>query len=472
MERNKLADILEASLKKENLIEPQIPEPPPAPRSPPKQRVFKFSNDFGNKDAGVGKEKIVETPKFSEKQNENKEIIKPIQSGFFQPASKGIKKVEVPEQEKIPDILMEDEFEIDGMGEVWEYAGHSANVNNKEDSESDSDEFDPNAVVRIIQKPKSETKPQEKPSPSAIVQKPTKNKRVDLQTRKLIAEAKIQQTEMKAPAKLVEKAPVEEEIIVNVSNEWDNISIREIEEVKFEKKIEELGFFNRNISVNDVLQFVESIYIEVQPSPKQSFFRKFFSCFRVKSKSRTFLSSQKQKIHKFSLIIFDKNDNLHVSILKKIYCLLKEVDNCPLEGNHWREIGFQGKHPENDLRKVGLFGLFCILYFFEKYWTHAKKIYEFSQKQDTKFPFASICINFSEVALDAMDSNILLKEFEKAERVYETVLDYFCGLMIYWIRYFTEINGKIIDFMQMKDQVINYAEKHISEILYFSKLKV
>jgi hypothetical protein len=233
-----------------------------------------------------------------------------------------------------------------------------------------------------------------------------------------------------------------------------------------------MGYFNRNLSVNDILQFIESIPVEVPPSPKRSFFRGFFSCFRARSKSRSVLSAQKQKIIKFSLTIFDHSDNLHVSLLKKIYSLVKNAENCPLEGDHWKDIGFQGKNPATDLRKVGLFGLFCILYFFEKHSTHARKIFEFSLNPSSKFPFAAVALNFAEVTLEDMESNVLLKEFEKEERIFEVVLDFFCGLMIFWIRYFTENGGKVMEFVKSKEYVASYAAAHVSEILYFRKLKI
>lgn len=477
---NRLAAILEASLKKENLIEPEIPQAPLAPKGSPVKKVFKFSET--NSEPSFSSGQTGNTPKFSGESKVNEKIeenkVKAKVSGFFQPGGKVGRKVQI-EDENVPDILAEDEFEIDGMGEVWEYAGHSANVNNKEDSESDSDEFDPHAVVKVIRKPKLENSNPEAPKNLEIPKnelkvpegKP-KGKRVDLKTRKLMAEAKIQQASMKNPAKIPEFQEKEPEVIVNVSNEWDNISVREIEEVKTEKIHKDIEYFNRNICVNDVLQTIESIKVEVPAPPKKSFFRGLFSCFRLKSKDRSLIAGQKQRIQLFSQQNFDKMNNMHVSMLKKIYKLLRNIDNCPLVGEHWREIGFQGKSPETDLRKVGLYGLFCILYFVEKYPSFSGKIHKASLEPNKHFPFAAVCINFSEVSLNALDQNILLKEIEKTERVYEVLLDYFCGLMVYWFGYFIENKKNVMDVMKTKDLVEAFGAINVNEILSTVRIKV
>lgn len=474
MENNKLAAILEASLKKENLIEPEIPQPPLGPKSPPKKKIFEFS-EKPNEAVFAAKGG---TPKFSEEKKAEKSQEKKIVSGFFKPASKIGHKVMVEDsgEDKTPDILFDDEFEIDGMGEVWEYAGHSANVNNKEDSESDSDEFDPHGVVKVVKREVKKNVVNELGVNKAevnqgvvnITDKKTikKPKRVDLQTRKLMAEAKIQQASMKMPEKLPEVQIEQPQVIVNVSNEWDNISVREIEEVKIEK-VQEFEYFNRNVCVNEVLQSIESIQVDIQPSPKKSFFRGFFSCFRVKSRTRSAIAGQKQRIQKFSQQSFDKANNMHVSMLKKIYILLRNSDHCPLIGEHWKEIGFQGKSPETDLRKTGMFGLLSILYFIEKHHKAAEKIHKISLEAQTRFPFASVCLNFADVTLEALEQNTLIKEIEKTERVYEVLLDYFCGLMIYWIQIFTGNKNTVMDIMSMKDVVAAHGKKNVNEILSF-----
>ncbi|OMJ94494.1 hypothetical protein SteCoe_2262 [Stentor coeruleus] len=431
----------------------------------------------------------IETPKFSAlkigSQNPENIIKKPLHNNsnaFFAP--KGIKaktSIQVDE-DAAPDIINDDEdFEIDGMGEVWEYAGHSANVNEKE-SESSSEEFDPNAIVHIQYKEKNEVADEEpqividhpENTPAKIGKKPPK--RIDLKTRSLQAEAKLQQIEMKEKKSNDEIPPVKiQEIEVSKErvNEWESISVREIEAVKTEEvKVVDTVYYNRNISSDLVIQSIENSETELPPSePKPSFFRGLFSCFRVKPRTLTFLSIQKQKLIKFSSEAFDTNQVQHVSMVKKLYTLLRNNDSCPITGEHWREIGFQGSSPGTDLRKVGIFGLLCMLYFIEKYPSPCLEIYKYSADISHKFPFASVCINFSECALVALEDNTLYKRIEKAERVYEIVLDYFCGLIITWFKYYKENNKNVMEIMKTKEHINAYARKHVNEVLNLTKYR-
>lgn len=432
----------------------------------------------------------IETPKFSalklgsqNTEDKNKALPQSNSNAFFAP--KGIKAknpVQVDE-DAAPDIINDDEdFEIDGMGEVWEYAGHSANVNEKEESESSSEEFDPNAVVRIQYKEKKEVVDEEpqividnfENTPAKVGKKPPK--RIDLKTRSLQAEAKLQQIDMKEKKGIEEVPPVkiqEIEVVKERVNEWESISVREIEAIKTEEvKVVDTIYYNRNISSDLVIQSIENFETELPPpEPKPSFFRGLFSCFRVKPRTLTFLSIQKQKLIRFSHEAFDSNQVQHVSMAKKLYTLLRNNDSCPIAGEHWREIGFQGSSPGTDLRKVGIFGLLCMLYFIEKYPSPCLEIYKYSADISHKFPFASVCIIFSECALVALEDNTLYKRIEKAERVYEIVLDYFCGLIISWFKYYKENNKTVMEIMKTKEHINVYARKHVNEVLNLTKYR-
>ena len=495
MEKNKLADILEESLKSENELK-NYPSPPEAPKGQGLSRSFSFkpksevtislpkeepSETVSTKTSIQKTPQIIETPKFSATKPIEKAILKTVSSTdkkINNPAfisSKGFKTGFKGVNENAPNILNEDEFEIDGMGEVWEYAGHSANVNQNEDSKSSSDEFDPEFQANFTPKvqKKAEAIKTEK-NIQKFEEKKVAKKKIDLKTRGLQAEARIQQKEMKEKVFLEEKQEdPKDPIIIEAANEWDNISVKEIEEVKYEQPANDEIFYNRNITVDQIIEIVENIETE---SPalegKKNFFYSFFSCFRVKTKSLSFLSAQRQKLLKFSKEEFKATQNFHVSMIKKIFRILKSSDNCPLIGEHWREIGFQGISPSTDLRKVGLFGLLCIFYFLEKYTILSTDIHKASINPLQKFPFASVCIIFSELALTALQENVLLKQIEKSERVYEVILDYFCGLMVFWFKYYSENKKTIMDIMNTKEYVKIYAKKHLNEIISLTKYRV
>ena len=88
-----------------------------------------------------------------------------------------------------------DQFEEDQMGEFWEFAAHSANVN--EQSEESDEEFDDAFEIKTSIVPKAKEKPVQVSAPPAPPQ-PAPKRKVDLKTRGLKAQAKLQQLEMKA----------------------------------------------------------------------------------------------------------------------------------------------------------------------------------------------------------------------------------------------------------------------------------
>ena len=349
MEQNRLAKILEESLKADGAYdELPVPIPPSAPRGNPQNRVFKFQNpskedlpppnpsSFNAPSSVFNVEPkpfhSIETPKFvSEKPEaglpkpsaipQQKEpdsaTFVPKSSAF--PAIAGLKSTKVVkvEEEDAPDILNDDEFEIDGMGEVWEYAGHSANVNQNEESGSSSDEFDPNSVVVIrVKEKKAEVKLEsggggegndiersEKISEEMrsknnekfgmmkkveVKKVEVKKKRVDLKTRGMQAEARIQQMEMKEKVAVVEDKSEEKEEQNRKDEvfEWDNISIKEIDEVvekESTKKEEKAG--SKNIPADQAVIKIGSYPVSFappQPPRRRSFFARFFSCFHGK----------------------------------------------------------------------------------------------------------------------------------------------------------------------------------------------
>ena len=515
MEKNKLAQILEESLKADGAL-PQNQEciPPAVPRGKSFKRAFNFKQPtddenpdtqeilipiqpFSDNIKEIKPPSLVETPKFSSALNseENKKNPSTIKAelqtnskpnSFFSSQNTNKAKGFQNAKENAPNILNDDEFEIDGMGEVWEYAGHSANVNLKEESESSSDEFDPNCVVKIQPKVKNITEmlPKSDNKPESIVIKQEvvpKKKKIDLKTRGMQAEARIQQKQMKDLKQENEKKDEKnnEEIKVDnkiqEENEWDNISVKEIEDVKHEKTIslEDPIYYNRNITADQIIETIESYQIQNdQPPQKKSFFRGLFSCFRIKPKSLAFISIQRQKIIKFSKEDLNFNQNFHVSMVKKIYFMLKNIDNCPLTGDHWKEIGFQDSSISPDLKKVGMFGLFSIFYFLEKYPVSGSEIFQCSVNLRSKFRFALVFLSFSEMSLNDLEENILRKQIENSQRVYEIVLDYCCGLFLCWFKYCKENDMFSKDIPKSQEFIKEYSRKHLNEIFNVAKNRI
>ncbi|OMJ90950.1 hypothetical protein SteCoe_6618 [Stentor coeruleus] len=434
----------------------------------------KFSFDHNSEDKKSIKETPdnkscnINTPKFSGlkgessfNENISKNIQKKTDDDSLQPVEKEFSN---SESSRIPNF---EENGIDKMSEAWEYTYESANF------DSDDPSYDTIDADTIKNEGKNDTTYEGIDIDSDIdkiensFEKIRKKPLNDIE--KKTVDLKNKKNKNKVPYIKIEGLDKKKELI----NEWKIVSVREIEAVNIEDtSVLDTTFYNRSISSDYIIQYIEKSSNEVfLPKSRFSFFKALFRCFRIKPESLSFLHKQKEKLLKFSHEAFNPIQVQHVSMAKKLYTLLKKSDSCPIFGDHWKNIGFQGKTPDADLRKSGIFGLLCLLYFVEKYPSHSFEIYKYSIDISNKFNFASTCIFFAESALIALEDNTLYKYMETAKKVYEVVLDYFCGMVIFWFRYYTKNNGNILEIMKSVDYAKTYAKKNVDEILRLTKYR-
>ena len=374
-------------------------------------------------------------------------------------------------QPKQPQVEV-DEFEEDGMGEVYEYAMYSANVNDKESSESSSEEFDLENNQQIQIKP---SKPREVPKESPK-EAPKESKKIDLKTRGIKAQAKLQQLEMKAePPKTSEEqeepkenseeeAPKDEFIEVEIkpaqelsrksSSEESQHKITNIEEIK--ESIEPTTFYSNKFTIQQAIQEVQAtpVTVKLPPTYKSKFsFSKLFKCFRsspsaLKDPEKI---TQVEKILSFSKEPMDPTNFTHMSIMLTAWNLLKGTD-CSIYGEHWKELGFLSDYPGDELRNSGMMGAVSVLFLSTK-----------SPQVPGKFGF--LVISMTELALELLEKNYLNNLIKKHPEVVKLFLEFVTGL----VASFQVYKAKLTDFNSVKKQLESLAKSKPAEVLRASK---
>ncbi|XP_067657550.1 uncharacterized protein [Haliotis asinina] len=130
----------------------------------------------------------------------------------------------------------------------------------------------------------------------------------------------------------------------------------------------------------------------------------------------------------------DNEDRTHVQILQSIYrTLTGSRFDCQRFGNHWEEIGFQGRDPSTDLRGVGMLGLLQLLYFLRNPKTAqlARDVYKLSLHPTQNFPFCVMGINMSRICIQSLRAALLNKECNRRRQVMEVANEFYVGTYLH-----------------------------------------
>lgn len=108
---------------------------------------------------------------------------------------------------------------------------------------------------------------------------------------------------------------------------------------------------------------------------------------------------------------FEPTDSLHYRLIRKIYRALTGRSNCPMTGQHWEAVGFQGTDPRTDLnRSMGVWSLVQALYFLESNGALVRALFHQSQDEVAHWPFLLVSINFTRDAMTALKAGTANKE--------------------------------------------------------------
>ena len=98
-------------------------------------------------------------------------------------------------------------------------------------------------------------------------------------------------------------------------------------------------------------------------------------------------------------------------------------------GSHWEEVGFQGSDPSTDLRGVGVLALLNLSYLIHHSFPNAKTLFELScDRGGQEFPLATLSINVTGIALQALRFGLLHAYAERKGSVVKALNDYYVGV--------------------------------------------
>uniref|UniRef100_A0A803K0G8 ELMO/CED-12 domain containing 1 n=1 Tax=Xenopus tropicalis TaxID=8364 RepID=A0A803K0G8_XENTR len=168
------------------------------------------------------------------------------------------------------------------------------------------------------------------------------------------------------------------------------------------------------------------------------------------------------EIEKLRREAFDSEDPQHEEMLLKLWKALKP--NVPLEARiskQWCEIGFQGDDPKTDFRGMGLLGLYNLVYFAEKDPTSALQILSDSLQPKSRYSFAIVGINITDLAYNLLISGALKTHLYNVAPEAPTLHHFqqtFCFLMHEFHKFWIEEDP--LDIMEF-NRVRNKFHKHI-----------
>ena len=101
-----------------------------------------------------------------------------------------------------------------------------------------------------------------------------------------------------------------------------------------------------------------------------------------------------------------KERALHEAYLLAVYqgLTLERAPSDNFEGEHWMAIGFQGSRPDRDLRGAGMLAVLQLLYLVNEHGGFAREMLKLSQVEAQNFPFATVSINMTALALSGIRS--------------------------------------------------------------------
>lgn len=182
-----------------------------------------------------------------------------------------------------------------------------------------------------------------------------------------------------------------------------------------------------------------------------------------------------KKLHEERLLVFGMalrsltdRDKLHLRTLQTIYTLLTGSSiNCRRFGMHWRDIGFNGVDPADDLQGVGVFGLAQLIYFLDNPRTIslAREIFRFSRQEPHIVPFCVLSFNITQIALSALRGGSLTKLANKRDQVIVVVNEFYIATFYrYYLEWKTQ-NKSILELGPLIQNVGEYSKKHSREII-------
>eukprot|EP01114_Cavostelium_apophysatum_P002752 TRINITY_DN1243_c0_g1_i1.p1 TRINITY_DN1243_c0_g1~~TRINITY_DN1243_c0_g1_i1.p1 ORF type:complete len:1135 (-),score=369.28 TRINITY_DN1243_c0_g1_i1:198-3602(-) len=178
-------------------------------------------------------------------------------------------------------------------------------------------------------------------------------------------------------------ATVKVEALNFVNNLVDNLSPEEVTEGSFERLLVERG-------IDQIIQKqIDSKDMKVQIA--------------------RFQHHRLWAINQERLILYEPERPEHEHMLKRLWAaVFPDEDWQGPAGEHWKQMGFQGKRPETDFRAAGIMGLKHLLYISETYGDEFREIVRFQNTKEAlgeQYPVCAAGINVSIMLMTAFGAD-------------------------------------------------------------------
>ncbi|XP_053125730.1 ELMO domain-containing protein 3 isoform X2 [Hemicordylus capensis] len=195
------------------------------------------------------------------------------------------------------------------------------------------------------------------------------------------------------------------------------------------------------ISFNEALQYFQTADLsdcrkKIQPTVR----RRGLSAFAHFLFGPPRLHQQLQSERDLALAIaqcgLDNNEKVHMRILQTIYKKLTGSRfDCARYGDHWEDLGFQGRKrmdPGTDLRGTGLLGLMQTLYFVmdSRILPVAREIFKLSHDETQNFPFCVMSVNITRIVIQVLREERLSRECNRRQQVIAVLNDLYVAVFL------------------------------------------
>ncbi|KAK3932224.1 ELMO domain-containing protein 3 [Frankliniella fusca] len=177
----------------------------------------------------------------------------------------------------------------------------------------------------------------------------------------------------------------------------------------------------------------------IQPFSERHGLSAVFNLFFGPPKLKPNLESERDIVFAIALCQLEWETPMHVRILQTIYKKLTGAKfDCPSNGNHWQDVGFQGTDPSTDVRGVGMLGILQFLHLVVSPPLEplARDIYRIARSERQNFPLAVMSINLTKIALDSLRRGQLNKECNSQGNVIDVLNEFyaavFCHIFLIW----------------------------------------
>ncbi|GFS05604.1 ELMO domain-containing protein 3-like [Elysia marginata] len=260
--------------------------------------------------------------------------------------------------------------------------------------------------------------------------------------------------------------------IVTTAEDWEDVQTVEPEFIEAGVKSGGAAFESKPLLTftetwkNFEAKDYSSVKGDIRPRVERKGFSAFTHMLFGPPKLQADLVPQRDLVFCIASTPFDNDCREHIQVLQTVYrCLTGSKFDCQRYGNHWEEIGFQGRDPATDLRGAGMLALLHLLFFLRDPGTKdlARDVYKLSLHPTQNFPFCVMGINLSRICIQVLREEIYNREINKRKDVIATVNNIYAALYLHLYKLWKQ--GKTIsDSGFVLKDVETYSRKNVKTI--------